>query len=166
MALQDLTPQLRTRLNRMERAVGWFLFLATALLVFGFGYYIYKTAQSKGWFKIKAKYFIFTETAAGLRIADPVYFRGNTAGQILDIQPMPARGPGSEYNVYVEFEVADPDIGYIWTERSVVKVAPADFLGKRQLEVTRGTNGYSTYIQWPFEEMSVEDIENSSDLTN
>jgi ABC-type transporter Mla subunit MlaD len=166
MALQDLTPQLRTRLNRMERAVGWFVFLATALLAFGFGYYIYKTAESKGWFKLKARYFIFTDTAAGLKIADPVYFRGEIAGQILDIQPMPARGPGSEYNVYVEFEVAAPNIGYIWTEGSVVKVAAADFLGKRQLEVVRGTNGYSTYIQWPFEQMTVEEIENSQDLTN
>jgi hypothetical protein len=36
MALQDLTPQLRTRLSRMERAVGWFVFVATALLLFGF----------------------------------------------------------------------------------------------------------------------------------
>jgi hypothetical protein len=53
MALQDLTPQLRTRLSRMERAVGWFVFLATALLLFGFGYYIYNVAESKGWFKIK-----------------------------------------------------------------------------------------------------------------
>ena len=34
MGLQDLTPQLRTRLSRMERAVGWFVVLATALLVF------------------------------------------------------------------------------------------------------------------------------------
>jgi len=33
MALQDLTPQLRTRLSRMERAVGWFVFVATALLL-------------------------------------------------------------------------------------------------------------------------------------
>ena len=40
MALQDLTPQLRTRLNRMERAVGWFVLLATALLIFGFAYYL------------------------------------------------------------------------------------------------------------------------------
>ena len=54
MALQDLTPQLRTRLSRMERAVGGFVFLAAALLLFGFGYYIYHTAQRKGWFKIKA----------------------------------------------------------------------------------------------------------------
>jgi len=37
MALQDLTPQLRTRLNRMERAVGWFVVLAAVLLILGFG---------------------------------------------------------------------------------------------------------------------------------
>jgi len=47
MALQDLTPQLRTRLSRVERAVGWFVFIATALLLFGFGYYIYHTAERK-----------------------------------------------------------------------------------------------------------------------
>ena len=38
----------------MERAVGWFVFLATALLLFGFGYYIYHTAERKGWFTPKA----------------------------------------------------------------------------------------------------------------
>ena len=31
MALQDLTPQLRTRLSRMERAVGWFVSLSKSL---------------------------------------------------------------------------------------------------------------------------------------
>ena len=50
MALQDLTPQLRTRLSRMERAVGWFVFLAMLLLAFGFVYYVYATAERKGWF--------------------------------------------------------------------------------------------------------------------
>ena len=34
MALQDLTPQLRTRLSRMERAVGWFVLFAVLLLGF------------------------------------------------------------------------------------------------------------------------------------
>ena len=61
MALQDLTPQLRTRLSRMERAVGWFVVLAIALLVFGFVYYVYHTAESKGWFLTKAPYYTFTE---------------------------------------------------------------------------------------------------------
>jgi len=51
-----LTPQLRTRLSRVERAVGWFVFIATALLLFGFGYYIYHTAERKGWFKIRLRF--------------------------------------------------------------------------------------------------------------
>src|SRR5256885_3238510 len=50
MALQDLTPQLRTRLGRMERAVGIFVGLATLLLLSGFLYYLYHTAVRKGWF--------------------------------------------------------------------------------------------------------------------
>ena len=37
MALQDLTPQLRTRLNRMERAVRWFVIVAAVLLLVGLG---------------------------------------------------------------------------------------------------------------------------------
>lgn len=166
MALQDLTPQLRTRLNRMERAVGWFLFLATALLVFGFGYYIYKTAQSKGWLLNKAKYYIFTDTAKGLNVNDKVFFRGRAVGNILDIEPMPARGPGSEYNIYVEFQVLEPYYGYIWTEGSSVKVNAADFLGKRQLEISRGTNGYTAYITNKVELVPIEELQNSSDLAN
>ena len=76
MPLQDLTPQLRTRLNKMERAVGWFVFLATALLLFGFGYYIYHTAERKGWFKIKAPFRVFVKSSAGLNVGDPVYMMG------------------------------------------------------------------------------------------
>jgi len=53
MALQDLTPQLRKRLSRMERAVGWFVLLVTGLLVFAFRYYVCHTAERKGWFKTK-----------------------------------------------------------------------------------------------------------------
>src|SRR5580765_7357512 len=35
--VQDLTPQLRTRLSRVERAVGIFVSVATLLLLAGFG---------------------------------------------------------------------------------------------------------------------------------
>jgi ABC-type transporter Mla subunit MlaD len=161
MALQDLTPQLRTRLNRMERAVGWFLFLATALLMFGFGYYIYKTAQSKGWFKKKATYYIFTDTAKGLNMGDPVFFWGKTVGSILNIEPMP---PRSGYNIYIEFQVLEPYYGYIWTEGSRVKVNAADFLGKRQLEISRGTNGYNIYIDRKVREVPIEELQNDSGL--
>jgi len=143
MPLQDLTPQLRTRLSRMERAVGWFVFLALVLLVFGFGYYIYNTAERKGWFVTKAPYYTFVDSATGLKEGDPVMLMGFDAGAITSIKPMAA--DQFMYNVFVEFELKAPNYGYIWTLGSRAKVASADLLGKRVLEVTKGTNGYPTY---------------------
>ena len=85
MALQDLTPQLRTRLSRMERAVGWFVLLAAGLLIFGFVYYVYNTAERKGWFKTKAPYFTFIDRATGLKVGDPVRLMGFDVGEIKHI---------------------------------------------------------------------------------
>src|SRR4029079_3231380 len=147
MALQDLTPQLRTRLSRMERAVGWFVFLAVLLLAFGYVYYVYTTAERKGWFLIKARYFTFVDSATGLKVGDPVMLMGFDAGAITDIKPMPAEQ--FTYNVYVEFELKSPNYGYIWSEGSHARVATADLLGKPVLEVTKGTGGYPTYIFYP-----------------
>src|SRR5437870_8544118 len=105
MALQDLTPQLRTRLSRMERAVGWFVLLATGLLMFGFAYYVYNTAQNKGWFKIKAPYFTFSNQATGLKVGDPVTMMGFDVGRITVITAQPA--DDFVYNVYIEFELKE-----------------------------------------------------------
>jgi len=146
MALQDLTPQLRTRLSRMERAVGWFVFLATALLLFGFGYYVYHTAERKGWFVIKAKFFTYVQSSSGLNMGDPVVMMGFPVGDITRIHAQP---PGDPHNVLVEFEVRDNYFRYIWTGGSYVKVNSADFLGKRQLEITRGTNGPAICVTQP-----------------
>jgi ABC-type transporter Mla subunit MlaD len=148
MALQDLTPQLRTRLSRMERAVGWFVILAAGLLLFGFAYYIYNTAERKGWFKIKALYYTYTDAATGLKEGDPVKLMGLDVGRITDMKPMPAEQ--FDYNMYVEFELQDPYYGYVWTEGSKAKVAIANLVGTRYLEVSRGTGGYPTYIFNPF----------------
>lgn len=155
MALQDLTPQLRTRLNRMERAVGWFVFLATALLVFGFGYYLFKTAKRKGWFIPRAPYFTFTDRATGLKVGDPVVLMGFEVGQITRIDTMEA---WSVYNVYVEFEIKEPYNGYLWAGHrgSRARVAPADLLGKRVLEVTKGFDGYPAYRFHPLKVVSLE----------
>jgi hypothetical protein len=49
MPLQDLTPQLRTRLSRVERFVGLFVTVATILLIIGLTYYVLQTAKRKGW---------------------------------------------------------------------------------------------------------------------
>lgn len=153
MALQDLTPQLRTRLSRMERAVGWFVFLATALLVGGFAYYVYHTAQRKGWFVTKARYYTYVDRATGLKVGDPIKLMGFDVGQITRIT---AEDPGKPYNVYVEFEVKTPFYGYIWTDGSRARVTTADFLGKRELEVTKGTGGNATYLFNPLKEIQLD----------
>jgi ABC-type transporter Mla subunit MlaD len=165
MALQDLTPQLRTRLNRMERAVGWFMFLATALLLFGFGYYIYSTAKLKGWFKVKAPYYTYANTAKGLKVGDPVMLLGFPIGRITGIDAMPAHGPGSEHEVYIGFEVLEPDYDYIWNKGSRAKLTAADLLGKRVVEVTKGTDeGHSTFLMHPVENVPLENAEHLPSL--
>jgi len=56
MALQDLTPQLRTRLRRVEKIVSLFVVLATVLLAAGFVFYLHQTAKRRGWFIPKCRY--------------------------------------------------------------------------------------------------------------
>jgi ABC-type transporter Mla subunit MlaD len=162
MALQDLTPQLRTRLSRMERAVGWFVLLATGLLMFGFCYYVYSTAERKGWFIVKAPYYTYTDRATGLKEGDPVKLMGFDVGQITRIESQPPED--YQHNIYVEFEIKAPYYGYLWTDGSRAKVTPADLLGKRALEVTKGTNGYATYLFYPFTKMTLTACEGLDEL--
>jgi ABC-type transporter Mla subunit MlaD len=160
MALQDLTPQLRTRLSRMERAVGWFVVLALALLVFGFAYYAYHTAQRKGWFLTKAPYYTYADSASGIKVGDPVMLMGLVVGQITHMEPMPPEY--FKYNIYVEFEIKAPYYGYLWTQGSRAKVATADLLGKRVLEVSKGTGGQATYVFNPLREVTLPEASNLS----
>jgi ABC-type transporter Mla subunit MlaD len=162
MALQDLTPQLRTRLSRMERAVGLFVLLALALLIFGFAYYIYNTAKRKGWFLTKANYFIFVDTSAGLKVGDPVRLMGADAGEIMEITPMGAEQ--FTYNIYIKFHLKWPHYEYMWTEGSRAKVTTADLLGKRILEVTKGTGGYPSYVSYPLRTATLDEARTLPDL--
>ncbi len=143
MALQDLTPQLRTRLSRVERAVGVFVIVATLVLLAGFAYYVYHTAERKGWFLNKVRYFTFVDSAAGLKVGAPVMMMGFEVGEITRILPEPPED--TLYNVYIEFQIKDPNYGYLWTD-SRARVAASDFLGSRHIEVTKGTNGVPTYL--------------------
>ena len=70
---------------------------------------------------------------------------------------MPPRDP---HNVKVEFEVLDDSFRQLWTGGSYVKVNAADFLGKRQLEVTRGTNGYAIVVTQPVSIHSLDEAKN------
>lgn len=130
----------------MERGVGWFVFLATILLLFGFGYYLRHVAENRGWFITKAKFHIFVESSTGLSVGDPITIMGFTVGHITKVHPQP---PGNAHNVRVEFDVFDPYFRYIWSGGSYAKVDPAGFLNQRQIEVTRGTNGYAWCVTKP-----------------
>jgi len=155
MSLQDLTPQLRTRLDRTERAVGWFVFVAVALLLAGLGYYIYQSALTRGWFEIKAKFHTYVQSSAGLSVGDPVVMMGFPVGNITLVHAMP---PGDPHNVLVEFNVKDPYFRYIWQHGSVVVINSAGFIGARQLEVTRGTNGYALCVTQPVYDKTIPEV--------
>jgi ABC-type transporter Mla subunit MlaD len=132
----------------VERLVGFFVSLATVLLLAGFCYYLYHTAKRKGWLVTKVPYYTLMSTATGLKVGDPIRLMGFDAGEITRIEPMP---PDNYYNVYIAFVIKEPYFGYIWTD-SEVRVGSADLLGNRFLEVTKGgTSGATNYhasYQW------------------
>src|SRR6185503_5658205 len=143
MPLQDLTPQLRTRLSRLERWVGIFVSFATLLVLVGLFFYIRQMARDKGWYKRKLPYFTFVDNAAGLKVGDKVKMMGFPIGEITEVKPQPPED--ALYNVYVAFIVQEDNDGYLWDD-SRVKVGAGDFLGNRAIEVTKGTNGAPSYI--------------------
>jgi ABC-type transporter Mla subunit MlaD len=144
MALQDLTPQLRTRLNRMERAAGWFVLLAAVLMAVGLVYYLKVMAERKGWFQQKIPFMSSVTSGAGLKVGDPVRMMGFDIGEITEIIP---NGPYAPYNITIGFQVMLNDYnypGYIWSD-SKVKVE-SELLGGRYLEVTKGSLGVPTVL--------------------
>ncbi|MEK7706436.1 MAG: hypothetical protein AAB380_00365, partial [Verrucomicrobiota bacterium] len=73
-------------------------------------------------------------------------------------QVLPQPPEDFTYNVYVEFEIIEPNYGYLWTEGSRTKVE-SDFLGNRVLEVTKGTGGRATYLFHPLHELTLAEAE-------
>jgi ABC-type transporter Mla subunit MlaD len=134
MAAQDLSPQLRTRLSRLEKLVGWFVTIAALLLLAGLAYYLWALAENKGWRKNKAPYYTYLQSGAGIKVGGKIRLMGFDAGEITQITP---EKPESGENVYVEFEMFAPNYGYVWDD-SIVKVHSQGLLGDRWLEVTKG----------------------------
>lgn len=148
MALQDLTPQLRTRLGRVERLVGLFLMVTVLLMLAGLAYFVHHTAKERGWFVQKYPYFTYVSEVTGLKVGTPVTMMGFTVGEVVLID----QGPPDEwfvnegFNVFVGFMVRNPYEGYIWTD-SRVKIGGGDFFGTRTLEITRGKTGEVTVVK-------------------
>ena len=136
MPLQDLTPQLRTRLRRAEKVVGWFVILAVVILLGGFCFYLYSTAQSRGWFVTKLNYATGLNDASGFSAGNPIRLMGFNVGEITKIE---LNKPWLPRGVTIFFNIRDPYYGYIWWD-SKVRVE-SDFLGHRYLEVEKGRFG-------------------------
>lgn len=145
MALNDLTPQLRTRLGRVERLVGLFLLVTGILMVGVFIYFLRHTATERGWFLTKVPYYTYVGDATGLQVGTPVTMMGFNIGEVtlVDQMPMDPWYLTNNYNVFIGFKVRDPYEGYILTD-SVVRVGAGDLLGARSLEITRGRAGLAT----------------------
>jgi MlaD protein len=161
MPLQDLTPQLRTRLNRMEKVVGWFITAALALAAVGFAYFLYRTAELRGWFEVEAPFYTYADTGEGLKVGDPVKLMGFPIGHLTEISPMPPRGKGSEHNVRIGFVVVGTNYSYIWTGNSRAKFISPQLIGAKALDISKGTNGYTVYVNFPVKEMTLEEIKAS-----
>ncbi len=139
MALQDLTPQLRTRLRRVEKIVTLFVVLAALLLLFGFGYYLYDTAARKGWFIPKCRYYTLLMSAEGLKVGDPVMLMGFNVGEIIQVEAQP---PDSYYKIFISFDVRRPYYGYVWSD-SKLRIN-SSLLGGRKIELLPGFDGKPT----------------------
>ena len=139
MPLQDLTPALRTRLSRVEKTVGWFVTLATILLLAGFACYMYATARKRGWFVTKINYATSLNDATGFKPGDPVKLMGFPVGEVTQIVP---NDPNSPRGLTIYFNIREPYYGYIWYDSHVRVVS--DFLGNRYLEVEKGVIGQPT----------------------
>jgi ABC-type transporter Mla subunit MlaD len=155
MALQDLTPQLRTRLSRLERVVGLFVLVAALLLLAGLVFYLLKIAESKGTFLRRLPYFTFVRSSVGLSVGQPVKLMGLEVGKITEIEPQP---PGDYYDMYIAFWIKEPYDGYVWND-SRAKISAVDFLGNRSIEITKGTNGSPSYLFSEFREVPLLEVE-------
>ena len=129
MALQDLPPQLRTRLRKVEWMV--VLFLAGALVVglVGLGFFIKTTGDQRGWWVKQVPYYTYLRDGSSVKVGTPVKMLGFTIGEVVQIDTAPDdswhRSEG--FNVFVRFLVRDPYQGYIFTDsRLKVSGMPID----------------------------------------
>ncbi len=143
MPLQDLTPQLRTRLRRVEKVVGWFVILAIVMLIVGFGYYLYSTAHSRGWFVTKINFATGINDASGLSKDDEVKLMGFPVGKVTGVLLNP---PEKTRGVIIFFNIRETAVEggtnyfrYVFWDSKVRVIA--DFLGHRYLEIEKGKPG-------------------------
>jgi hypothetical protein len=145
MALQDLTPQLRTRLRKVEWFVVLFLGGTLVLMIVSLAWFIKKTGDARGWWVTEVPYYTFLPNASGIKIGSPVQMIGFKVGQVTKVEAVELAKLRSwdyygSHPVFVAFNVREPYPGYI-TSDSQLKLGglPIDIAGGVTLEVTVGS---------------------------
>jgi hypothetical protein len=153
MALQDLTPHLRTRLRKVEWFVVLFLGGTFVLMLASLTWFIKKTGDARGWWVTEVPYYTYLPNASGIKAGSPVQMMGFKVGQVTKVDPVPlAELRNWNYYganpVFVAFVVREPYPGYI-TSDSRLKLGgfPIEIAGGVVLELTVGSEkGLSTTI--------------------
>ncbi len=145
MALQDLPPQLRTRLRKVEWFVVLFLGGTLVLMAVSLAWFIKKTGDARGWWVTEVPYYTYLRDASGIKIGSPVQMIGFKVGQVTKIEAVSLEDLRNwdyygSHPVYVGFTVREPYPGYI-TSDSRLKLAglPLEIAGGVTLEVTVGS---------------------------
>lgn len=162
MGLKDLTPQLRTRMGRVEWYVGLFLATTALLMALAFALYLQRTAKARGWFVVEVPYFTYLPDASGLKAGSPVNLMGFKVGEVTEVTAINLEERNSwdylatnGYNVFVGFRIRSDDRsefpGYVGSD-ATVRIAgfPVDLLGGTALEVRQGSGrGTLTFGKTP-----------------
>jgi len=157
MPLQDLTPQLRTRLRKVEWITGLFLGVTALLMMGGFYYFIRHTAEARGWFITYVPYYTYMPDATGFRPGTEVKMMGFKVGEVVEVKALDLVQRDSwdyyytnNFNVFVSFKVKEPYFGYIGADSRVrIGGFPIDLAGGNFLEIPSTTVGIPTEKKGP-----------------
>lgn len=151
MALQDLTPQLRTRLRKVEWMVVLFLGGTALLLLGSLGGFIFRTGEARGWWVDEVPYYTYVDDATGIKVGTPVHMMGFKVGEVTKVDALPLDQlrrwdyyQTNQFRAFVGFKVRDKEPsrypGYISSD-SRVKLGgfPVEIAGGVVLEVSVGS---------------------------
>jgi len=146
MPIQDLTPQLRTRLRKVEWITGLFLGVTALLMLGGFVYFLKQTAEARGWFITYVPYYTYLNDATGVKQGTPVKMLGFTIGEVTEVTALELKErqtwdyyQTNDFNVFVAFKVTPKYAGYIFAEHRVrISGFPVELAGGSFLELQPG----------------------------
>jgi len=164
MSIQDLTPQLRTRLRKVEWITGLFLGVTALLMLGGFFYFVKQTAATRGWFITYVPYYTYMPDATGFKPGTPVKMMGFNVGEVTEVNAVSLEERASwdyyqtnNFNVFVAFKIKQPYFGYIGADARVqIGGFPVELAGGNFIELSPSSiNSVVTVTNLPHGKLGV-----------